>query len=62
MGPALPHAIHVDFSPDRALVVAKNTLGDVVVLDGATLEERARFPGRPHGEGADSAFPGTATC
>lgn len=34
-GPSLAHAAQVDFSPDGKVIVAKNTLGDVLLVDAA---------------------------
>ncbi len=55
-GPSLKHASSVDVSPDGCLVAAKNTLGEVLVLDAKTLEEVARFSGKPYGEGTGVRF------
>jgi WD40 repeat protein len=55
-GPSFRYPSSVDVSPDGRLVAAKNTLGDVLVLDGESLEELARFSGKPYGEGTDVRF------
>jgi len=51
-----PHESEIDISPDGERVVVKNTLGDVVVLDAASLNETLRLPGRAYGEGSEIRF------
>jgi WD40 repeat protein len=55
-GPALSNASEVDFAHDGSRVVAKNTSGEVVVIDAETFEERVRFPGSGRGEGSEIRF------
>jgi hypothetical protein len=50
-GPPLAHASSIAFAPDGRLLAAKNTVGDVLVLDVPELGERARFSGAGFGEG-----------
>lgn len=50
------HPSSVDFSPDGQRIAIKNTSGEIVVLDGGTLEVLARHDGRPWGEGSDVMF------
>jgi WD40 repeat protein len=55
-GPLLSHASEVDFSPDGAQLVVKNTSGDVLLLDVNSLEQRVAFSGKPFGEGTAIRF------
>jgi len=55
-GPPLAHTSELDWSPDGKLVVAKNTLGEVLILDGKTLAELGRFSGSGFGEGTEVRF------
>jgi WD40 repeat protein len=50
------HPSHIDFSPDGSKLAVKNTSGEIVVLDGSTLDVLARHSGRPWGEGAEVLF------
>jgi WD40 repeat protein len=55
-GPHLRHVSHVGYSPDGKLLAAKNTAGDVLVVDAGSLTERGRYPGNPYGEGTGIHF------
>jgi WD40 repeat protein len=51
-----PHESAIDVSQDGERVAVKNTHGDVVILEAATLKETLRLAGRPYGEGSDVRF------
>jgi WD40 repeat protein len=55
-GPPLTHASSVDFSADATLLAAKNTAGDILIMDLPDLTERARFSGAGFDEGCDVLF------
>jgi WD40 repeat protein len=50
------HPSHIDFSPDGSKLAVKSTSGEIVVLDGSTLDVLARHSGRPWGDGAEVLF------
>ena len=55
-GPPLAHASSVDFSADATRLAAKNTAGDILIMDLPDLTERTRFSGAGFGEGCDLLF------
>jgi WD40 repeat protein len=55
-GPPLAHASSVDFSPNGRTLAAKNTAGDILIMDVPDLTERVRFPGAGFGEGPGLLF------
>lgn len=54
VGPELSHASHAEFAPDGCRAVVKNTSGEIVVFDVASLDELSRFSGTGHGEGTSA--------
>jgi hypothetical protein len=54
--PQLKHTSSISFSPDGSLLACKNTYGDILVVDVATLTEHTHVPGKAYGEGADVHF------
>lgn len=56
VGPELSHASHAEFAPDGCRAVVKNTSGEIVVFDVASLDELSRFSGTGHGEGTSAHF------